>query len=88
MSASVWYGPLYSSPKSPCISPWSVVKITSVRSAHPRAATAARTRPQASSISSFITWVLALISRIWSSVSFEGTKLAGPPSMFGNEPSQ
>ena len=39
-------------------------------------------------MSSFITCTLALTSRIWSSVSVEGTNVAGPPSMLGNRPSQ
>ena len=55
--------------------------MTSVSSSQPRAAMVARTRPQASSMSSFITWTLALTSRIWSSVRRDGTKVAGPPSM-------
>ena len=88
MRASVWNGPLYSRPKSPCSSPWSVVKMTSVSSSQPRAAIAASTRPQASSISSFITATLAVISRIWSWVRWPGTKAAGPPSTFWNVPSQ
>jgi hypothetical protein len=65
-----------------------VVKITSVRSSQPRRSTVASTRPQASSISSFMTWTLALISRIWSWVSRPGTKSAGPPSRLENDPSQ
>ena len=40
MSASTWYGPLNSRPKSPCSSPWSVVKTTSTSSAQPRASIA------------------------------------------------
>ena len=36
--ASTWYGPLKSRPKSPCSSPWSVVKTTSRSSAQPRSA--------------------------------------------------
>ena len=40
ISASTWYGPLNSRPKSPCSSPWSVVKTTSTSSSHPRAAIA------------------------------------------------
>ena len=37
ISPSTWYGPLNSRPKSPCSSPWSVVKITSTSSVQPRA---------------------------------------------------
>ena len=55
---------------------------------HDRAAMALMTLPQASSISSFMTCTLALTSRIWSCVSAEGTKVAGPPSMLGKRPSQ
>ena len=54
ISPSTWYGPLNSRPKSPCSSPWSVVKTTSTSSAQPRAAMAASTRPSASSISSHL----------------------------------
>ena len=35
-----------------------------------------------------MTWTFALTSRIWSWVSREGTKAAGPPSMLENLPSQ
>jgi hypothetical protein len=64
-------------PKSPWSSPWSVVKITSTSSPHPRAAMAASTRPIASSMSSHSTALRALISRTWSSVSVAGTHSFG-----------
>ena len=38
-------------------------------------------------MSSFSTWVKALISRTWSSVMAAGTKSGGPPSRFEWEPS-
>jgi len=87
MRASVWNGPLNKSPYSPCSSPWSVVKNTSVSSDHPRPATVSSTRPHASSMSSFITCAIALTSRSWSSVSVDGTNRAGPPSTLCHVPS-
>ena len=77
MRASTWYGPLNSSPKSPCSSPWSVVKTTSRSSAHPRSAMRPSTRPTASSMSSHSTALRALTSRTWSGVRVAGTQSAG-----------
>ncbi len=47
----------------------------------------ASTRPQASSMSSFSTWTIALISRTWSCVIWHGTKFHGPPSLLRKRPS-
>ncbi len=74
---STWYGPLNSRPKSPWSSPWSVVNTTSRSSSHPRAETAARIRPTASSMSSTSTALRAHTSRSWSAVRVAGTHEAG-----------
>ena len=66
MSASTWYGPLKSSPKSPCSSPWSLVNTTSTSSLQPRSSIRRSTRPSASSISSHSTALRAFTSRTWS----------------------
>ena len=84
MSASTWYGPLKSSPKSPCSSPWSLVKTTSTSSVQPRSSIRRSTRPSASSMSSHSTALRAFTSRTWSAVSVAGHP-AGRRLVVGDE---
>ena len=86
MSESTWYGPLKSKPKSPWNSPWSVVKITSVSSHHPRSLKRPTMRPIASSMSSFSICTIAFTSRTWSAVKVLGTHWAGASKFETNSP--